>query len=139
MPATGKRRRTVEAERIVLADRKGRPRLVLGLLGGELPAIELRAADGRVAARLSEANGLPVLHFWDRHGKLCLSITVAPDGSSGLVAGDHEGSGHANLFSAGGEPYLVLTGTDGKAAVFSARGLKRGRGGAGQRRRRRER
>ena len=112
---------TIEAEKLVIVDKEGRPRITIGMLGESSPSIQFNAEDGHLVASLREANRLPVLHFWDRDQNLRVSITIAPDGSSAFVAGDHKGNGNVLFGTMGEEPCMVLRDKDGNVKAISTR------------------
>jgi hypothetical protein len=112
--------RTIEAERFVLVDAQKRPRIVLEMIDGSSPRIGILDEQGKLAARLGESNGKPLLQF-QFAGKLRASITVAPDGSTALIIGNEGPSVTvATMAAMQDEPTIILRSGSGAAMVISA-------------------
>jgi hypothetical protein len=107
--------RTVEAERFVVKDARGRPRALLGM-DGDVSALNLYDRDGRARAALHvAADGTGRLGFYDRDGKSRVILDVAPDGVSTVGFYDREGKAHAQLqVAADGSPVLGFFDREGK-------------------------
>jgi len=116
--ATGQARpaaRTVDAERFVVKDARGRPRATLGV-DGDVAALSLYDRDGRARAALQVAgDGTSRLGFFDRDGKSRIVLDAASDGVSTVGFYDRQGKAHAHLrVEADGTPALGLFDKEGQ-------------------------
>jgi hypothetical protein len=96
--------RTVEAERFVLRDARGRPGATLGWEADDTPRLALHGPGGQPRAVLTVgAGGAPGLTLFDADGvTIRAALVVGPDGAPGFA-----------LFDPGGKPRLA-------AALFHA-------------------
>jgi hypothetical protein len=109
--------RTIEAERFVLVDKQGRPRMALETLPDDSPALTLLNEHGKPLVRLAEVRGKPLLQFMFE-GTFRASLAVAPDASTALVIGTDVGSVTVGIMA--DEPCIVLRRQDGAKKTIAA-------------------
>ena len=109
--------RTVEAERFVLVDDQGNPRITLEMLDNDSPSITVGDKNGETIVRLWEANGKPVLQFIS-NGILRASLAVAPDDATALIVGNEDASVTVGRIE--DEPVITLKRNDGATRVITA-------------------
>lgn len=111
-PGTG----TIEAQRFVVKDGRGRPRAVLGALG-DVSALNVYDKDGRARAALQvTGDGGSRLAFYDREGKSRMLLDVAPDGTTSVGFFGKDQRARAELLvSADGTPSVGFFDREGRA------------------------